>query len=383
MPRLKKLELLAVDLPFRKPFKHAAAERTSSSSLFLKCVTDSDQVGFGEALPRKYVTGESRESAFELLNHDVLPHLFDVSFDSFDQVSDFLWSCNGKAPAEWVHPDQPQTAAWCTVDLALLDTFGRVFQQQIQFGDANISPTNVCCSAVIPSDVSPKTLLLIRLARVRQVKLKLDEDNCVEAAQRCRKFLGSQFEIRADVNMGWTVDQAIENMAQLSHLGIRSFEQPIAADDLAGLSRLVRECPDLDVMVDESLNDAASLETLIAQQACTAVNVRISKCGGLVAAYRRCTEALQAGLKLQIGCQVGESSLLSAAQLFLIRALPTVHYLEGCFGRHLLKEDPGSPILQFGFGGKRPKLPTESGLGIRLDEAILNRWTVRKETLSA
>ena len=50
MARLKSLEVLAVELPFRRPFKHAAAERTTSSSLFLKCTLDDGTVGFGESL---------------------------------------------------------------------------------------------------------------------------------------------------------------------------------------------------------------------------------------------------------------------------------------------------------------------------------------------
>ena len=35
-----RFELSAVDLPFRVSFKHSAAERRRSESLFLKCVTD-------------------------------------------------------------------------------------------------------------------------------------------------------------------------------------------------------------------------------------------------------------------------------------------------------------------------------------------------------
>ena len=100
-------------------------------------------------------------------------------------------------------------------------------------------------------------------------------------------------------------------------------------------------------MVDEGLTDRDSLRRLITHRACTAVNVRISKCGGLVAASARCREALDAGLMLQVGCQVGESSLLSAAHLALLSALapltPGVRFAEGCFGRHLLREDPATP----------------------------------------
>ena len=119
--------------------------------------------------------------------------------------------------------------------------------------------------------------------------------------------------------MAWDVEQALEVIGQLGSVGIRSFEQPIAADDLAGLARLVAESS-AQIMVDEGLTDRDSLRRFIAHRACTAANVRISKCGGLVGAYARCREALDAGLMLQVGCQVGESSLLSAAHLTLALA---------------------------------------------------------------
>jgi hypothetical protein len=96
----------------------------------------------------------------------------------------------------------------------------------------------------------------------------------------------------------------------LRAVGIRSFEQPIAAGDLAGLARLVAETP-AQIVVDEGLSDRDSLQRFIGQRACTGANVRISKCGGLLGAHARCREVLDAGLLLQVGCQVGESSLLS------------------------------------------------------------------------
>jgi L-Ala-D/L-Glu epimerase len=171
--------------------------------------------------------------------------------------------------------------------------------------------------------------------------------------------------------MAWDVEQALEVIQQLRAVGIRSFEQPIAAGDLSGLARLVRESS-AGIVVDEGLSDRESLQALITYQACTGANVRISKCGGLVGAYARCREALDAGLVLQVGCQVGESSLLSA----LAPLTPGVRYAEGCFGRHLLREDPVSPLVQFGYGGRPPRRPPGAGLGIRVDQAMLQRWAV-------
>jgi muconate cycloisomerase len=377
MPRITGFSIFAVDLPFRKPFKHAAAARRTSDSLIVRCETSAGTVGWGECLPRSYVTGETRDGAFAMLGERVLPSLVGRGFESLDAVTAFLSERDGKAPADVVPPDEPQTAAWCAVDLALLDGFARAFDAPVRLGPDRAFPEAVRYSPVISSDAGVKTLLKIRLAGIRQVKLKVEADGGLAAARRTRRWLGRRCEVRADANMAWTAEEALAAMRPLGAIGVRSFEQPVAADDVDGLARLVAESG-LGVMVDESLSDRASLARLIERKACTAVNVRISKCGGLVAAAARAREALEAGLVVQIGCQVGESSLLSAAHLVLVTAVEDVTYAEGCFGHLLLREDPFQPVLQFGYGGRAPALPNGAGFGVEVDEATLRRWTVRE-----
>jgi muconate cycloisomerase len=376
-------ELYAVDLPFRKPFKHAAAERTSSYSLFLKCTTDSGTVGFGESLPREYVTGESRASAFAMLRDTILPRVLEQRFESMQDVESFLQQCDGQTPG-WVPADTPQTAAWCAVDLALLDAFGKTFGARALSDAPTSLPENFRYSGALSADKGlrlVKSALKQRLFGIRQVKLKVDNAEDVAAVRLLRRVFGRNFDVRVDANMAWTVNQAIDAMRAMARYGVRSFEQPIAADDIEGLARLVSETG-LGVMVDESLNTRASLQRVIDARACTAANVRISKCGGLVAAFGRARESLTAGLTLQFGCQVGESSLLSAAHLRLSQAVQPVTYAEGCFGLFLLREDPALPLLQFGYGGLPPRLPESPGLGVTIDETVLRRWTVESALVS-
>jgi muconate cycloisomerase len=381
MPAIAKFELLAVDLPFQKAFKHAAAERNSSNSLFVRCVTDDGYMGYGECLPREYVTGETRHGTFESLRTKLLPHMLGMKFASLEEVKAFLIECDGKTPITWGCTNEPQTAAWCAIDLALLDCFGHAFGEPVRLGRSAAFPESVRYSAVISAESGFelfKTLIKVRLYGFRQVKLKLGAAHDTQLARFARRVLGRAADIRADANMAWTVEGARTAMRDLSQYGLRSFEQPISSANLSGLARLVRESQGLEVMVDECLSDRASLQTLIDKHACTAVNVRISKCGGLMASLARCREALDAGLTVQIGCQVGESSLLSAAHLILVAAVHNVAYAEGCFGYHLLREDPAEPVLQFGYGGRPPSRPKGTGLGVTINEAVLRRWTVQE-----
>jgi len=390
MPTVTELRLFAVDLPFKTAFRHAAAARTTSESLFLQIRLDDGADGWGESLPRAYVSGESREAAFALLRDTILPALLGRAFQSLPDVTSFLEKCDGKALPEWVRADVPQSSAWCAVDLALLDAFGRAFGEPASLG----GPPSAAAleryrySGVVSAGRGwpyAMSLLKMRAFRFPQVKLKLERDGALQAARTARRLLGRRVDLRVDANMAWDVEQALRVIGDLRTVGIESFEQPIAAGDLAGLARLVRESS-AGIIADEGLTDRDSLRALIQRRACTGANVRISKCGGLIGAHARCDEALGAGLTLQVGCQDGESSLLSAAHVALLSALapltPGVRYAEGCFGRHLLREDPASPSVQFGYGGRPPRHPPGAGLGVRVDLGLVQRCAVDQARVS-
>jgi muconate cycloisomerase len=375
LEHIARFELFAVDLPLRTRFKHAAAERTSSESIFLKCITESGAVGFGEALPRAYVTGEKRDAACALLAETILPRLRGRSFAAMGEVEEFLARCDGRAPRSWVEPDRPQSAAWCAVDLALLDAFGRAFGARPLEKEAVVLPEGFRYSGVVSADAGARVALGAlkqRLFGLRELKLKVSRETTDDAVRRLAHLCGLGAELRVDVNMGWTLAEALERIPRWSSYGIASFEQPLAADDLEGASRLCAETGAC-LMADESFATRESLARLVQLRACSAVNARISKCGGLIATLARCREALDAGLDVQLGCQVGESSLLSSAQLLLASALLRVRWAEGCFGLHLLREDPGFPRLEIGFAGRAPSRPAGSGLGVTIDEPTLLR----------
>jgi muconate cycloisomerase len=380
MPRIIGFGVHAVELPFRSAFEHAAAARRSSESLFVELHLDDGTIGWGESLPRVYVTGESRDAACEWLAGTILPRLLGRAFESFDDVVAFLAACDGLAPADWASPDPPRPAAWCAVDLALLDAFGKHFGRT-PFEQTS-RPTELRYSGVLSSGHGWKHRLqplAYRLLGFRSLKIKVGPDTAVEAIKRVRRWTGQSVQLRVDANMGWTFDQALRRMPEFARAGIASFEQPLAADDLDGAARLIRETG-LEVMADESLHTGESLRRLIEAKACTAINARISKCGGLIATLARCHEARNAGLWVQLGCQVGESSLLSAAHLHLSAAFPKAVHREGCFGTFLLADDPARPLLRFKRGGRPPHLPATAGLGVEIDADRLARYRTKHWT---
>src|SRR5208282_2657954 len=78
---VKIVELTAyhVRIPLRRPIQHASHTRSETDNLIVRCTLADGTFGFGEGVPREYVTGETIESALDLLKKsDLVRQLDDV-----------------------------------------------------------------------------------------------------------------------------------------------------------------------------------------------------------------------------------------------------------------------------------------------------------------
>ena len=112
---------------------------------------------------------------------------------------------------------------------------------------------------------------------------------------------------------------------------------------------------------------------LIEERSVDYFNLRISKCGGLFNTLAIAQLAQSAKIGLQVGCQVGETAILSAAGRHFAAHLKYVRFIEGSYGTHLLTEDISKEDITFGVGGKASILKGV-GLGIKVQEHLLERF---------
>jgi muconate cycloisomerase len=363
------VEVLSAQLPFRFSFGHALAARRSSTNVYVKVTLSDGSTGFGEGVPRDYVTGETCEAALATLCDRYAPALVGRELDGPESVVHALDSV-AAGPAGEV-----RGAAWCALELAVLDAAGRHLGTSVRGWLGPLRSPVVAYDAVIPF-TSRRLLgplaIAIRLLGVPRVKLKVgrDLDEDLHNLAVLRRLLGSEADLRVDANCAWTVDQALRGVERMRPFGISVVEQPVAAGDLGGLCRLTAECEEL-IAVDESLRTLEEARALIEMRACDAFNIRVSKCGGLLSSMRIAELAAGAGLTCIVGAQVGESGILSAAGRHLAGCI-VPRYLEGSAGRLLLKEDLVKGRVTPGRGG-RARVHDGAGLGVTVGEAVLRR----------
>ena len=345
---------------------HNLASRNYTENIIVKLQSDSGHQGFGECIPRKYVTGETTKSVLEILT-DSLSLLQDISFASPEEVLTFLEDF-GKSPIGECNP-----AAVCAMELALLDLAGKFWNIPVtdilglEFSDEPLIYSLVV--PLLPDEALHRFLIQAKNFGFENVKIKVDSHNPTARVIRVKEILGGAIEIRVDANCAWNRNNAPAFMEELANLGVISVEEPLSSNDLEGCADL-RNKGLMLITLDESASSISAVDCITELGACDVINVKISKCGGLIKSKHIINTVLRRGLKVQLGAHVGESCILTAAGACLASGTPAFLWREGCFGKYLLKKDFCIDEFQFSEGGRffPPKNP---GLGITIDTNLV------------
>ncbi len=383
------LTALIVRIPLRKPIQHASHTRTSTDNVIVRCVLDDRTEGYGEGVPREYVTGETADTALALLGRSDLK----AQLETCNEFPAALALAERLRLAE-VPGDERAcqgNAARCAVEMALLDAAGKRFGEPLSAVTKLAAPDlfqprpRIQYSGAITSARSGFKLRLagwrMWIYGFRQVKVKVgiaghDDEKRLRVI---RSRVGAGMDLRIDANEAWTVAETAERIRALMPAGITAVEQPVPHANVAGLAEVRRQVK-VPIMLDESLCSRVDAERAVADGTCDLFNLRLSKCGGFLPTLRLAQFAQQNGLACQLGCQVGETALLSAAGRHFATSVSGLRYLEGSYDSHLVREALGTRNITFGWGGWAAALPGP-GLGVTVDRTALERVTVRKEQL--
>ncbi|MCG6158233.1 enolase C-terminal domain-like protein [Rubinisphaera margarita] len=346
--KIVRLELIALRVPFAVTFRHAGAERSETLSIWTEAEDEQGNIGYGEGCPRSYVTGEDLTTCrtfFDRIHAAVVESVNDL---------DDLRQLGTEREAEIDH----SPSCWCAIESAVLDLLCR--RSQLAVEDLLGLPAvegSFRYTAVIgdqSAESFEKQLRQYVGFGFEQFKIKLSRD-----AERDRtkwnllNDAGIDAErIRVDANNLW--QSCVEAVGYLGPWKdqFRAIEEPIVAREYAGLEQLAREL-DRSVILDESFLCRNDFSHLQGDPDRWIVNLRVSKLGGIVRTLQIIEEARSRGIRVIVGAQVGETSLLTRLGITAASAardLLVGH--EGAFGTHLLQHDVVEPPLMFGPGGR-------------------------------
>lgn len=342
--RLEQLTLRELRIPFRTAFRHASAERSETASIWVEARAQGC-VGYGESCPRPYVTGETNESAraFFAEHHESLRRDI-VDFASLREWMTTHVSAIDSSPA-----------AWCAVELALLDLLGKFTGQTIESLLSLPALSAPYRYTAVLGDSGEAAFAATAHAYQRMgfadFKVKLSGDLDRDARKLAvLDSIDSTFRVRVDANNLWT--EAEVAITYLRNLGraLTGVEEPLTSRRYAELGRLSSAlgCP---IILDESVISSDQLRFLDGAPERWVLNVRVSKMGGLLRSLDVVSAARARGIPVIVGAQVGETSLLTRAALTVAQAAGSALIgQEGAFGTFLLEHDVCEPSLMFGAG---------------------------------
>ena len=365
--KITKSQIYRVHIPFKITFSHSKASRSESDGILLCLEDENGTQGWGECAPRDYVTGETIESAIDTIQKILLP-ISDLPYESFEDV---IKSIHDNLP----NLQRDEHAAFCAIELALLDLAGKHFEQSCSIVVGPLVHPSVKYSSVLSmEDLKAATMFseLTKKFGVQSVKVKVGDslDLDLQVLGVVRKILGDECGLRVDANCAWTAEDALKTIETYEPYNLEGIEQPLAADDIDGLIWLTERSP-VPIIVDESLASFEDAQMLIERKACHAFNIRVSKCGGLCNSTKIRDLAYENGIQCMMGAQVGETAILSAAGRHFATHSSDLLFLEGSFGSLLLESDIAEENLTFGPGGKGDAIQG-NGIGITIDSSKIN-----------
>ncbi len=386
--QIVELEARVVRVGLRRPTRHASHTRTDTDNIVVRCTLSDGSVGFGEGVPREYVTGETADTGIDHLRRSEIPSQLEPcpTFSPAVRLAERL-----KLAA--VPGDDRMcvgNAARCALELAILDAYGRAFGEplmnvtKILANDLYQPREYVQYSGVIMSAKGWKARALAlgyRLTGFRQIKVKVGIAGLDDAKRLrvIRGWAGSKMDLRVDANEAWKPEQVVEKIRQLEPARVSTVEQPVPHEEVASLVGVRKEVS-AKIMLDESLCSEVDAERAVAGGWCDLFNLRLSKCGGYIPTLRLAELAVRHGLGYQLGCQVGETAILSAAGRHFATSVQGIRVLEGSYDSHLVRDSLAESDITFGRGGWAPML-VGSGLGITVDQNRLDAITLRREVL--
>jgi L-Ala-D/L-Glu epimerase len=376
--RVDKVIIHKVKLPFSFVFSHSLRKRAYVNNIIVEIIAGQGQIiGYGEGAPRSYVTGESIESTVKSIHHFIGHDTFPQKLNDISQIWNFVDRITG---------GREQNAAICALEMALLDTLGKSQNRYIiDYFSKDFITDSVRYGAPIPLDNNQKILEICRLIKkikinALRVKLGKNLDQNIAILDTVRSVFGEDYDLRVDINCAWDKKLAFMHIPLIQKYNVKAIEQPMMPDD-PDIADFADQMQNIGVilMADESACSFDDVEKIVKEGHYKMINVRLSKCGGFKNSFRIIDYLRLNGIPFQVGCQLGESGILSAAGRVLCLLCRDAVYYDGSYDKFLLKENVTFENVSFGEEGKADPL-SSPGLGVTVSSQGIKNITYDSDT---
>lgn len=386
MVAIKSIETRTVRVPTRRKHQWAGLNETIGQYLIVKITGTDGTVGWGEAPALKdwggefgRYYGESTVIADMVINRYLAPAIEGLEIGQPGLLHKRL---------DAVVKGYPYAKA--AIDFAYYDLTGKVLGLPVHalLGGLlrEIVPVTHSIGLMTVEDAVAEVRKVVADG-IRTIKIKIGVAPArdVEIVRAIRAAVGPDINLCVDANEGYkTPGQAIQTIRKIEDCNLLYVEQPVM-----GIERIARVAVAIDapVMADESAWNAHDVIQIVAREAAQIVSIYATKPGGLYRAMQVSAVCEAAGIVCNVNGSV-ELGIGNLANLHLAAAAPAVtlssvipvsmpaEHQHGRIGGIYYADDLLAEPMQFEDGGIR--VPTAPGMGIAVDEAKIEKYTVSR-----
>jgi o-succinylbenzoate synthase len=325
-----------------KPLATARGEVTEREG-FLVRVSDGEHVGVGEATPLAPWT-ESRAECRGALE------------DAVSRLRDDEAALRADLDR---HPAARHAVALALADLRAKQHDRPLYRLLGRRSEREWVPVNATVGDAAPEDTAGAAARAVDEGYAT-VKVKVgvgDVDRDVERLQAVRDAVGEDVALRADANGAWSRGQAERAFAGFADAGVRYVEQPLPADDLAGLAGL--RGGRVGVAVDETLA-TYSVEQVVDADAADVIVLKPMALGGVERARRAAVAAREENVASVVTTTV-DAVVARAGAVHVAASLPGVLPCGLATGDWLSTDLAADPCF---VDDGAVRVPQASGLGV-------------------
>jgi L-alanine-DL-glutamate epimerase-like enolase superfamily enzyme len=372
--KIDRVEVFGVAVPLIGEYKNAYVSKSIQKSAIVRITATGGVIGLGNIDPTPGYSKEQTVDHLRVLETQLAPLLLGMDPTNVHAVLAKI------EPAVKGFLDSKAAIEMACVDLAaracgvpVYTYLGGAVKHKLLFN---------AWIGILPPDEAAAETVAWQKRGFRSAKIKVGGN--IEAdrdrIKAVREAVGPDFKLRIDANAGYDADTSIKLARMVAPFGLQLFEQPVPAEDIAGMARVRREANavGVSIMADESLLDHASLIDIIRANAADMVKVKVMKQGGFLNTRRMIATAEAAGMRCVVGHGFGLGVNTMAEIMLAATSSNVIDGLE-CVGPLKTADDIVTHKLDLSSGSLA--LPAGPGLGVTLDAVKLERY--RFETKAA
>lgn len=364
--KIDQVEVRMVRLPYRSPFKTSFAEEHEKHATIVTVRSEGVE-GYGEGVmdPFPHYREETIAGAHHLLLHAFGPDLLANGCEHPSELA-----------ARWAHW-RGNPMAKTALELAVWDCYARQHEVPLRTllgGERTEIPVGASLG-MNPIDVTVDSVSSHVEQGYQRVKLKIEPGWDVDLLAAVRA-VHPDIELTVDANSAYTLDM-LPLLRRIDEFGLHYIEQPLHWDDMVEHALLAKELR-TEICLDETLTSPARVKAALDLGACSVVNVKVGRVGGLQAVRDIHDLCVSRGVPMWCGGML-ETGIGRAHNIHLATMPGFVFPGDTASASRTYARDIVEQPLE-AVGGVM-KVPSGPGIGVTLDRGYLQEVTESVEVV--